>query len=456
MKIHLLLDLFLITLLELSSCGVVIWSVSASLNVGQFQYENDETGFSKTGSLRKERRVLDDHVDSDTPTISPSNSPQTPRPSMHPTVSPSSARPSRTPSNRPTSSRPSRAPSRSPSSSKPSFSPSRNPRTSTPSFSPSKAPSTSVPSRQPTSSPTTSKPSHVPSFSPTFSKPSHSPSSSQPSSHPTFKPSTGPSSSPGTSKPSHSPSKNPTFSKPSFVPSNSPITSNPTMSPSNHPTISSPSASPSHSPTIDPSKYWPNVLLIIMDDLKPMAESFRTPLIPRNSTRNTDRLVNAGIAFMNAHTQMSLCGPSRASFLTSLRPDALRIYNINVPNALAVRVGRSRHNKEILTLPRLFKLAGYNTYGIGKVFHENEFILMQDPKTWTAPVYTWVPKIKLGKVFPSPYPGSWIASPDVDDNFYSDGQAAILAAQLISDVLSRDRNVSNIPWFLVVGLWKPQ
>ena len=176
--------------------------------------------------------------------------------------------------------------------------------------------------------------------------------------------------------------------------------------------------------------------------------------MPADGTPNMDRIVRSGVSFMNAHTQIAICGPSRASYLTSVRPDQLGVYNLAV-NTLQQRIQRSiRAKKEILTLPKLFKLAGYNVYGVGKIFHENEYVLMQRADTWTVPVFSWVPKLKRAPSFTKPYQGAWITSPEVEDDAFADGQAAILSANLIKDVLAPEE--SERPFFLAVGLWKPQ
>ena len=107
-------------------------------------------------------------------------------------------------------------------------------------------------------------------------------------------------------------------------------------------------------------------------------------------------------------------------------------------------------------MPKVFKMAGYKTYGIGKVFHENEFVMMQKADTWTVPVYTWLSNMRRPPSFIQPYQGPWINDPDVADDYFADGQAARLAAELITDVLSVDYTTQSTPWFLAVGLWKPQ
>ena len=61
----------------------------------------------------------------------------------------------------------------------------------------------------------------------------------------------------------------------------------------------------------------PNVLLIVCDDLNSHVstsgyEPIKTPVI--------DRLAASGMTFRRAYCQYSVCGPSRASFLSGLYP----------------------------------------------------------------------------------------------------------------------------------------
>ena len=66
-----------------------------------------------------------------------------------------------------------------------------------------------------------------------------------------------------------------------------------------------------------------NVLLIIIDDLRPELRSYGHPKAP--ATPNIDRLAATGRVFRRAYSQFPDCAPSRASFLTGLRPDVLGI-----------------------------------------------------------------------------------------------------------------------------------
>ncbi|OHX64813.1 sulfatase [Flammeovirga pacifica] len=84
-------------------------------------------------------------------------------------------------------------------------------------------------------------------------------------------------------------------------------------------------------------------------------------------TPNIDRLAESGIVFSNAHCQAPLCGPSRASIMTGLRPSTTGIYGMT-PDA-KIRWEGNKATKDITFLPEYFKQQGYHTMGIGKLFH---------------------------------------------------------------------------------------
>ena len=65
-------------------------------------------------------------------------------------------------------------------------------------------------------------------------------------------------------------------------------------------------------------KKQPNVLLIMLDDLKDYTGFLGGH--PQAITPHMDALAAEGITFTNAHSNAPICAPSRASFLTGIYP----------------------------------------------------------------------------------------------------------------------------------------
>ncbi|MFK7982393.1 MAG: sulfatase [Saprospiraceae bacterium] len=108
----------------------------------------------------------------------------------------------------------------------------------------------------------------------------------------------------------------------------------------------------------------PNVLFIAVDDLNNWLGCLKGH--PNAKTPNIDKLASRGVLFSNAHCQAPLCGPSRASIMTGLRPSTTGIYGMTPDNEI-----RSDNpvTKDIIYLPEYFRNQGYHTMGIGKLFH---------------------------------------------------------------------------------------
>ena len=87
---------------------------------------------------------------------------------------------------------------------------------------------------------------------------------------------------------------------------------------------------------------------------------------PNAKTPNIDKLASQGVLFTNAHCQAPLCGPSRASLMTGLRPSTTGIYGMI--NDEKIR-DDNVVTKDIIYLPEYFRNNGYHTMGIGKLFH---------------------------------------------------------------------------------------
>ena len=104
----------------------------------------------------------------------------------------------------------------------------------------------------------------------------------------------------------------------------------------------------------------PNVLFIAADDLSCALGCYGDPIA---KTPNLDRLAATGTCFLNAYNQLPLCNPTRASVMTGLRPDTIKVYDLDrhfreeVPNAV--------------TLSQQFMKHGWWAGRVGKIYHYN-------------------------------------------------------------------------------------
>lgn len=199
----------------------------------------------------------------------------------------------------------------------------------------------------------------------------------------------------------------------------------------------------------------PNVLLICVDDLKPLAGCYGDKLA---KTPNIDRLAERGLTFERAYCNQAVCSPSRNSLLVGLRPQTLGIYD------LATNFRKSRPNA--VTLPQHFKQHGYRTEAMGKIFHVGHGN-HEDPASWSVPHFQAKSigyalkennseETREGAFFDNKSPanlpkGAAYESADVDDGTYGDGKVAEEAIRR----LKKAQENPNEPFFLAVGFLKP-
>jgi arylsulfatase A-like enzyme len=113
-------------------------------------------------------------------------------------------------------------------------------------------------------------------------------------------------------------------------------------------------------------KERPNVLFIAIDDLNDWLGCMGGH--PDAKTPNIDRLAREGVLFSNAHCQAPLCGPSRASLMSGLRPSTTGIYG-QIDDEDIRRDNPA--TADVVFLPEYFGRQGYHTMGIGKLFHQH-------------------------------------------------------------------------------------
>ena len=84
-------------------------------------------------------------------------------------------------------------------------------------------------------------------------------------------------------------------------------------------------------------------------------------------TPNIDLFQQDSVSFTRAYVQYALCNPSRASFLTGLRPITTRVFDLNKYFRDTIKNGDS-----IITIPQYFQdYKNYYTVGSGKIFHHD-------------------------------------------------------------------------------------
>lgn len=185
----------------------------------------------------------------------------------------------------------------------------------------------------------------------------------------------------------------------------------------------------------------PNVLFLSIDDLLATLGAYGDPIA---ITPNIDKLAGNSVVFNRHYVQQAVCGPSRTSMLTGLRPDEVGVVN---------QITHFREKKpDVVTLPQLFKNNGYHTVGIGKVFHFRHGF--QDAVSWTTEVYASNRGIKRNDyALPENQHGGKAAATeraDVPYTAYPDGRYADLAMDFLHKF-----KLSEEPFFLTVGFQKP-
>ncbi len=107
----------------------------------------------------------------------------------------------------------------------------------------------------------------------------------------------------------------------------------------------------------------PNVVLIICDDLNDYIEPLKGH--PQIKTPNINRLASNGVTFLEAHCNIPICNPSRASFMTGIYPHTSQCYGFDNWDEHEIL-------KNSRTVMDHFRMHGYYTLGTGKLMHNRD------------------------------------------------------------------------------------
>ena len=198
----------------------------------------------------------------------------------------------------------------------------------------------------------------------------------------------------------------------------------------------------------DDAKKPKNVLFIAVDDLASSIGCFGDEVA---ITPHIDALAAKGIAFESAYNQCPLCNPSRASVLTGLRPDQIRVYDLDAHFRDTV--------PDAVTLPQWFTRNGWFSARVGKLYHYNVPASIgtdghDDPPSWQqvinpkgrdvadeALIFNAEPHRKISAAL------SWLAA-DGSDEEQTDGMITTEAIRLMTEK-------KDAPFFLGVGFFRP-
>ena len=202
-----------------------------------------------------------------------------------------------------------------------------------------------------------------------------------------------------------------------------------------------------------------NVLLILVDDLKPALGCYGDPLA---ITPNMDKLADRGIRFDLAYCNQSVCAPSRFALMLGSHSTSTGLYGLG--NHLRKTI------PDAVTIPQHFAKYGYKTESLGKIFHighgnygdpdsfsvphfHDKVIEYLDPKSTDGGQLTreeaYFTNQKLGQIRSLPR-GAAYEAPDVKDDAYADGRVATEAIKRI-----KNAKQSKNPFFMAVGFARP-
>ena len=179
----------------------------------------------------------------------------------------------------------------------------------------------------------------------------------------------------------------------------------------------------------------PNVLLIVCDDLNDYVETLGGH--PQTKTPHIRKLMESGVSFTQAHCNIPICNPSRASFATGIYPHTSQQFGFEDWD-------KNEILKNSRTMMDHFGKNGYHTLGTGKVMHNRD---RQEWKEYGHPS-DYGPFLFNGK---EKVPNLSVPSPFRDDFGIIDGNFGPL------ENLSNKKNPdTGKPYTWITGGWRKQ
>lgn len=204
----------------------------------------------------------------------------------------------------------------------------------------------------------------------------------------------------------------------------------------------------------------PNVLLILVDDLKPALGCYGDATA---KTPNIDRLAARGMRFDLAYCNQAVCAPSRFTLMLGSHSTSTGLY------------GLGSHLRKIVpdavTMPQHFAKHGWRTESLGKVFHighgnegdpasfsvphlKDKVIEYLDPASTDGGRLTREEALftnqKLGQIKSLPR-GAAFESPVAKDDDYADGRIAAETMKRLQAAKAR----TGQPFFIAAGFVRP-
>ncbi len=188
----------------------------------------------------------------------------------------------------------------------------------------------------------------------------------------------------------------------------------------------------------------PNILFIAVDDLRPQLGCYGALQI---HSPNIDQLAAEGTRFDRSYCNIPVCGASRASLMTGLRPARNRFLTF-----------LSRADEEapgITTLNKHFRDNGYYTISNGKIFHHDNDAADGWDEIWHpgSSSASWRDYALLENILmdtAGDRRGPAFERADVNDTLYKDGKTA---EKVIRDL--RKLKETGKSFFLAAGFLKP-